>query len=264
MNLLTSKRFISFIWWIAVPILVAKVAVSLVILFLDDGVGDFEVDSEQKRVLYKFPNFFTTKTIQKVQIPTKKTEKFIGIELKGCYVSKGKEFIVVSDARKTVFLDLNATYKGAKLIKVTRDSALFSKDGEHILLVLDKKSLKKSPTQAKIAPSYRAGEQNFIEVSRDNFKIYEQNPKKALSDIRFYEFKEGGKFQGIKLSYVRRGAFFAKLGLKKGDIIYSINGNALKSAMDLLPYYTKLNETTSLTIGLKRGNEFKEIIYEIN
>jgi general secretion pathway protein C len=260
MNLLTNSRFIQTIWWIVVPLLVAQFFISFFMLFIVEKKQEtlYTVD-KKSAYIYNFPKFFTPFLKQNGQL--KVVKKIGNLKLKACYVEKGKEFVVISEGAKTIFVDLNDEYKGAKLISISNTSAVFLKNGERIELTLVKKiSFKTITDNTKTVQN----DDKYISVKRDSFKKYVQNPKQALRDVRFQEIKKDKKFAGLKLSFIRKGSLFDKMKLQKGDIIKFIDGNRLQSMMDLLPYYNLLDNTTTILIGFERGVEMKEIMYEIN
>lgn len=263
MNLLTNSKFISIVWWLIAPVLVAKLFISFGLLFLDTkDVETLHVDSKKSVYMYSFPKFFTTTLKQKPQAKkVKRTQTLGNLKLKACYMEKGREFVIVSEGSKTIFIDLQSSHKGAKLIALTSSSATFLKDGEHIELTLVQKVTVDKPV-AKV--SSISPDDSYISVKRDSFKKYIASPQKALRDIRFQEVKEDKKFAGLRLSFIRKGSLFDKMGLKKGDKIRAIDGKNLTSMMDLLPYYNSLENITTLQISFKRDKEIKEIMYEIN
>jgi len=56
----------------------------------------------------------------------------------------------------------------------------------------------------------------------------------------------------------------AALGLQRGDIILKANGVALTSYNAAFKFYKNINKLETLSLLIKRGNEEKELIYEIN
>ncbi len=259
-----TTKIIPLLWWIVAPVLVAKLLISFGVLFVEDKQIDTRYEEVKKSsYLYSFPKFFTTVLKEKTE-PTKvqKNETLGKLKLKACYIEKGREFIIVNEGVKTLFIDLESSYKGAKLIKVKRDYAVFVKDGVDIeLALITKTTTKKRVKKSKIKSD---SDDRYINVERNSFKKYMKSPKQALRDIRFKEIKVDKNFAGFKLSFVRKGSFFDKMQLKKGDIIKSIDGNELKSMMDLLPYYNLLEDSTTLLIGFERDGDIKEIMYEID
>jgi general secretion pathway protein C len=236
------------------------------LLFLDDSKRPY-LDIEQKKSSYisTFPKFFPAVLEQKKETKNiKKKDKIGDLILKACYVEKGREFVVIAEGSKSIFVSLGDSHKGAKLVDVQFSSAIFLKDGEYIKL-----EIKRDATAQKLAPKREASvvhelDGRYIAVKRGSIKKYVQNPQDALKDIRIAEIREGKKFVGLRLSFVRRGSLFDRMNLKKGDIIRSVDGNELKSIMDLLPYYKRLDSIAGLLIGFERDGEMKEIMYEIN
>ncbi len=265
MNLLTNSKFISLLWWLLAPALVAKIFISFGLLFLEDTkIEPIHTEDKKSAYKYSFPKFFTTTLKQKVK-PKKahKTVHLGNLKLKACYIEKGREFVIVAEGSKTVFIDLNEEYKGAKLIEITSSSATFVKNEERIELNLVKKTAQQKIVQSRV--SYKAdSDSKYRSIKRDSFKKYINSPQTALRDIRFQEMRSNNEFGGLRLSFIRKGSLFDRMGLKKGDVIKTIDGNELKSIMDLLPYYNLLDNTTTITIGFGRDGDTKEIMYEIN
>ncbi len=262
MSLIT--KIIPLLWWILAPALVAKLLISITTLFIHDKALQAPQEKHTKAAyIYSLPRFFTTTLKQKVEPKRVTTTESLGsLKLKACYVEKGREFVIISESTKTVFIDLLESYKGIKLIKIKQNSAIFLKDGEQIELTLTKKqSITNNKHKQKKEP---ATDDRFISVQRVSFDAYTKDPQKALKNIRFKEIKVDKKFAGFKLSFIRKGSLFDRMKLKKGDIIKYIDGNELKSMMDLLPYYNLLENTTSISIGFLRDGAIKEIMYEIN
>ncbi len=259
-----TTKIISILWWLVAPALVAKLLISLGVLFVaDKRVTPLHVEDKKSSSMYSLPKFFSTTLKKKpIQQKVKHTQSLGNLKLKACYIEKGREFVIVNEGAKTLFIDLESSYKGAKLIEIKRNFATFLKDGEYIELTLTgkktpQKSIKKSKKETVLVDKY-------INVKRSGFSKYMEDPQKALRDIRFKELKIDKNFAGLKLTFIRKSSFFHKMKLKKGDIIKSVDGNELNSVMDLLPYYNLLKNSTTLLIGVERDGEMKEIIYEIN
>ncbi len=266
MNSLTNSKFISFLWWVVVPPLIALLLSSILVIVLDNKkIQDLHVSYKKSQYLNRFPKFLnlSVSEMKKVLPQIKQKEKLGKILLQACYSENDKKFIVFKDGRETVFLDLNQSYKNAKVIKIGIDYAVFLKEGRKIKLVLENTKTT-SVYKTTIKPSLQTENGGYIGVKRVEFKKYTQNIRQALRDVRVQELRKSKQFAGLRLSYVRRGSFFDRMRLKVGDIIKSVDGNELKSIMDLLPYYNRLDSTTTMRIGFERGGEMKEIIYEIN
>lgn len=264
MNLLTNSKFVSWLWWIVMPPLTALLLSSIVVMILDHKqIQDLRISYKKTQYLRQFPKFLNSNISHSRVILSniKHVEKLGKISLQACYSESNKKFIVFKEGRKSIFLDLNQVYKNAKLVEIGLDYAIFLKNGKRVKLVLENT---KTVSQNKTVSQLPSQAEGYIGVKRAGFKKYTQNIRHALRDIRIQEMKKNKKFAGLRLSYIRRGSFFDRMKLKVGDVIKSIDGNELNSIMDLLPYYNRLDDTTTLRVGFERNGVMKEIIYEIN
>lgn len=75
------------------------------------------------------------------------------------------------------------------------------------------------------------------------------NPAKFASSAPRVAPAPGG---GFKLSGIRKGSLGAKLGLKTGDVLVSVNGAEIQGIDDALALMTKLRRATNLEVLLER------------
>ncbi len=265
MNLLTNSKFISWLWWLVMPPLVAFLLISIATIVLDrKQIQDLDISYKRTQYLRRFPKFLSLRISHPKPVAlshVKQVDKMGHILLQACYLEQSKQFIVFKEGRNIIFLDLNQTYKNAKLVEIGIGYAVFLKNGKKIKLTIE--PVKKTTRNEKISP-LPLREDGYIAVNRTGFKKYNKNPRQALRDIRVQEVRRDRHFSGLRLSYIRKGSFFDRMKLKAGDVIMSIDGNKLNSIMDLLPYYSRLNDTTTIRVGFKRNGIMKEIVYEIN
>ncbi len=72
----------------------------------------------------------------------------------------------------------------------------------------------------------------------------------------------GGKISGMKVLSVKNGSIFAKLGLKRGDILQKINGMDLDVKQGFA-IFSQLKDSKNLTVDLIRGGQAQSFDYEI-
>jgi len=169
-----------------------------------------------------------------------------GIKLKALFENGKNSFIIIDD-KKDIFLDINQTYKGYKLIKVTSNSAVFKKHNKIYEIKLNKTkstNFYTTPIQQKI--------------SKNTINTYIQNPKLIWNNIAINKTSKG-----YKISYIKKGSIFHKLGLKTGDYIIKINNQPLKNDADAWKIYKNINNFDELNLEIKRNNKTKDITYEI-
>ena len=65
------------------------------------------------------------------------------------------------------------------------------------------------------------------------------------------------------MTWVKKDSLFAKLGLRKGDIITGVNGKKLKSVSQVFKIYNNMDKLDSLKLTITRDNQEKELEYEV-
>lgn len=97
-----------------------------------------------------------------------------------------------------------------------------------------------------------------IQREGNNFTIPRAEVDKALAnlskiytDIRAVPYFKNGKADGFKLINVKGGSLFEKLGLRRGDILRSVNGTTLDIQTGLQTFNTLKNES-SFTLDVER------------
>ena len=204
----------------------------------------------------------TTKTQQALQHNSlSKTLDINNLVLKALYGKGNYGFVIIATKRnpkKTTLLSVTESYEGYRLKAVFLNYALFTKRGQEYTLRLDSTLATKS-----LVHVVQNDTTNQI-VQRDEINGYVKNPSAVWRDISIQEIGKNGNFKGFKVTKIRAGSPFAKLGLQTGDLIVKANNIVLKSYNDVLKIYQQLDKLRTLTLVIKRGNTEKEIVYEIN
>lgn len=89
-----------------------------------------------------------------------------------------------------------------------------------------------------------------------------QNMDQLFTEIRAVPNFQDGKVAGMKILSVKPGSVFAKLGLKRGDILNRINGLDLDVRKGF-EIFNQLKEQKSLTLDLNRNGANQTVEYEI-
>jgi len=89
-----------------------------------------------------------------------------------------------------------------------------------------------------------------------------QNLDKLYTEIRAVPNFQDGRAAGMKILSVKPGSVFAKLGLKRGDVLQRINGLELDVRRGF-EIFNQLKDQKSLTLDLTRGGSNQTVEYEI-
>jgi general secretion pathway protein C len=171
-----------------------------------------------------------------------KGDKVNGFVLEGA----GSNFATFSKASKTYKVNLR---KGKKSPQGTTSS-------------------EKRASQEEMPPSKKAegdisdaGDHKIVD--RSLIDHYATNMDDIYKNIGITESKKNGAME-FKISFVRKNSPFAKLGVKRGDIIKSINGQEINSYNAAFGMYKNIKNIENLTLVIQRGKEEMELEYEIN
>jgi general secretion pathway protein C len=254
------------------------VAVGLIWL---SPTGIEHIDEVENRSLY----YRVKLTPNESLLPVKKQPKIVGsvkdIALLAVYSSEDETVITVKYKRKSKVLARGDEINGFILEGAGTNFATFSKDGKtyRVYLIKGEKgaassSRRKSTFRASSSSSARA-EKREVEgeitdagdhriVDRTLLDHYAKNMDDIYKNIGIREVKEGGKIKGFSITFVRRDSPFAKLGIKRGDMIKSINGKEINSYNAAFETYKNIQNIENLTMVIQRGKEEMELEYEIN
>jgi general secretion pathway protein C len=89
------------------------------------------------------------------------------------------------------------------------------------------------------------------------------NVEALATQIRAVPKTENGQVVGFRLSAIRKGSTFDKLGIKNGDVVHSVNGNGLTSAESALSLYQGLTNESNFNFEITRRNQKMTLDYEV-
>jgi len=219
------------------------------------------------------PNRTSVPVKKVVKKPKKRMVTMKEMKLLALYHSDTFTVITVEYKGKTKVLSVGDSLAGFTLESAGANYALFVRDGKEYRLGLIK--LKDTVSSRVIAPvnSKRSSKEETGEVvdagdrkiiDRTLLEHYTQNIDAIYKDIGIADIKKDGKLQGFRVTFVRKGTPFAKLGLRRNDILKSVNGQALNSYNAAFSLYKEMKNIESVTLVIQRGKEEMELEYEIN
>jgi len=222
-------------------------------------------------------------------VPTKVPDKPVqvagsikDITLKAIYNASDMTVVTIEYKRKTKILGRGDVINGFTLVGGGSNYATFTKDAKTYRVDLIK-SKRASASSGSIRPAGTshtkppkkttkaqkvkgeitdAGDHKLVD--RSLLEHYAKNMDDIYKNIGITEVKEGDTLKGFKITFVRRGSPFAKLGVKRGDIIKSINGQKIDSYNAAFETYKNIGNVENLTLVIQRGKEEMELEYEIN
>ena len=123
-------------------------------------------------------------------------------------------------------------------------------------------SVKNKPASAPLGDITDAGDHRIID--RSLLEHYAKNMDDIYKNIGITEVKESGSIKGFRITFVRKDSPFEKLGIRREDMIKSINGQEINSYNAAFEMYKNIQDAENLTLVIQRGKEEMELEYEIN
>ena len=170
-----------------------------------------------------------------------KGEAINGFVLEGA----GSNFATFSKNAKTYQIHLIVSTKGSESIKRTQPSTASASS--------------ESKVEGEVID---AGDHKIVD--RSLLDYYAKNMDDIYKNIGIKEIKKGKDLEGFSISFIRKGSPFAKLGIQRGDVIKSINGQKIDSYNAAFEVYKNISNIDNLTLVIQRGKEEMELEYEVN
>ena len=147
----------------------------------------------------------------------------------------------------------------ARLIKITRNTAIIKSEGREITLKI-KETPEGSLLSRSQAPQARMpGSGMALSKGEVNEKL--RDLKTIMTQAAVRPYFEGGEQEGFIVSDIKPDSLYQKLGLQNGDIITEVNGNQMKSADDILQMINIMQSGGNIALSLKRNGKAETINY---
>lgn len=121
---------------------------------------------------------------------------------------------------------------------------------------------KKSVPQKEVAFIKQTGKQDFV-LDREGVQESLKNPQRVLTDARMLPNMVDGKQNGFKVSEVKGGGIYDKLGLQNGDILLKINALDLNSPDSGIQAFSTLKGADRITLNIIRNEQKITMSYQV-
>lgn len=81
--------------------------------------------------------------------------------------------------------------------------------------------------------------------------------------VKVLPYFRQGRLMGLRVSKIRRGSFFERLGLRDGDVIHSVNHTPVKHIRQAVRMYYDLRHKRQVSIQTIRAGQIKELTYTL-
>lgn len=185
----------------------------------------------------------------------------LNLRLVGTTVFGEKSSVILEDAEKETrgVYRLGDTVKGFTITEILNESATLTRNDQTVVLTL---------AQGGYAPSAepflkKVGENSWL-LSADKVTDMVSNIDQYVGQVIAYQYREAGKPAGFRIRHLKEGNDFEKMGIQNNDIIKKVNGIEVNSLKDVVKAVYQLSEDTNFTVEVERGNQPKELNYQLD
>jgi general secretion pathway protein C len=186
-------------------------------------------------------------------------QRITDFELKGtvaCNSSFGFIFIEERDTHKQKLYRLGDNIGSAKLIKITRNTAILRSEGRDITLKI------KATMEGPLLPnSPGSAAPRSMTLSKKTVNENLSDLKSIMSQAVVRPSLNEGVQEGYIISNIAPNSLYEKMGLQNGDIIIDINNKHMQSADNLLQLVNLMQSGSSIELNVKRNGKIEVINY---
>jgi type II secretion system protein C len=154
--------------------------------------------------------------------------------------------VVVVDGKTKVFKS-GQKVKGFRINEIKRRAIVLAKGNKRELLMIDR-------DDKKIASSSDSGN---VLLSKKKIQQALSKPEDILSKVDFAPAKVNGK-KGLLINNLQSQSILANAGIRKGDLIVSVNGKHLQGLSDIMNL-AKMNLKKNIEIKIWRQKRFETL-----
>lgn len=151
------------------------------------------------------------------------------------------------------------TIQKAVIKKILRGRVVLGVGDKDEILAMEIPQPSKGDKKGHAVESSAGGD--TVIIARSDIQDSLKNINKLLTQARIRPHMKDGKPDGFLLSYVKAGSFFTRLGLRRGDVIRSINGRQINTPEDAFAFYQSLESGDLLSLEINRGGRPKTLRY---
>jgi general secretion pathway protein C len=234
-----------------------------------DGYKKPDIDKKISNVIVK-RNLFKVEiekrepdvTIEKKEQEPETLEKTkLRLVLWGTVTGQENVYAVIEDkkSRKQTLYQIGDLIQGAKLKTILRSRVILFYQGKDQFLEIqtgskDAPKLSNLKAKTNVEPEIASVDKGFDHEAPDNFDS-------MMRQIKFRPHFTEGEADGLMVYGIRPNSVFRKIGLRNGDIIKDINGNAIVSKNDISSLFSEVEDPENLKITLSRRGKIKELNY---
>ena len=195
--------------------------------------------------------------------------KSLGLSLVGTVVANEPEessaIIEDQSTRKQEVYQEGDRVKQALIKRILRHNVVINTGTrDEVLTMVPEESTGRKPAPGRATRTPRrpsAG--SSIRLDREELESQMANLNELMQQVRIRPFMEGKQPAGFLVSNIKPGSLFSKMGLRNGDVIQGVNGEAITTPDQAVELYESLMEGGEIALEIKRGRRQQNLRYEV-
>lgn len=116
-------------------------------------------------------------------------------------------------------------------------------------------------TASQPLPAVLTGAERNIAMNRSEVNESLKDLNGLLSQASIQPHSTDGQPDGLAVSGIKAGSIFRKMGLRNGDIVKSVNNEAIKTPEDLINMYNELKTAPDISVQIVRRGQERTLNY---
>jgi len=176
-------------------------------------------------------------------------------------------YAVIEDIKKKRqrLLRVNDRIENATLKMILREKVILEVGGKDEVLEMEKfsRASRRPRKTAMRAPATAGTGEQHVRVQRREIEKAVKNVNQLMRQVRIRPHFTNGRADGLRLTGIRSGSIFSRMGLRSGDVLVGVDGERIQSVDDALKFYQSLKSGGSVKLQVKRGSREKTIDYQV-
>ena len=148
----------------------------------------------------------------------------------------------------------------ARLVKITRNTAIIKSEGREITLKIKETTESGSLLSRQQWPQARMPSSGMA-LSRSEVSEKLLDLKTIMNQATVRPYLEAGAQIGFIVSEIKPDSLYQKLGLQNGDIIIDVNGKRMQTTDDIMQMVNIMQSGGGIALSLKRNGNAETINY---
>jgi len=165
--------------------------------------------------------------------------------------------------------------RNLQISKILKDKIILNRNGNFETLTMEDfgskvktKSIRTTGVRRNFNKQKRLiDKRNNQQLSRQLFKIKNQmvnDPKSLAGLMNVRPVTQNGQFKGFRVSPGRNASLFARAGLRRNDLVTSINGIVIDDPSKALVLLDELRNAQELNLEIVRGSQPLSLVFSLN